>query len=88
LSLLLRSQDARVRALVVEVAGTRELAPADAAELLQRGLEDNDPRVQEAALAAIEKRAGRAFPPAVRSEEARKSIDVWRTSPSTSPAHP
>jgi hypothetical protein len=55
---LVRSKDAQVRALVVELAGHRERPAAGLLDVIERGLSDQDPRVRLAAEAALERRAG------------------------------
>jgi hypothetical protein len=57
---LARSSDARVRALVMELAGLRPVPDAEVKPLLLHGLKDKDPLVSQAALLAVSRRAGGA----------------------------
>ena len=95
LDLLVQSKDARVRALVVEVAGQRDVTDAEVGPLLRTSLDDNDPRVREMAIVAIERRAHRTFSTgasaaaaAARADEAKRVVELWRKSPSTSAPRP
>lgn len=72
---LAASKDARVRALVMEVAGLRPVADTEVAGLLGRGLEDKDPAVVEAARAAVARRTGDASLDVTR---ARAVVTSWR----------
>lgn len=58
---LASSQDARVRALVLEVAGLRPSRQASLDRLILVGLDDKDPMVRAYALSAASRRAGRDF---------------------------
>ena len=51
-------KDARVRAVVMELAGLRPVPDSDVKAVLARGLEDGDPLVRAAAIAAVERRTG------------------------------
>jgi hypothetical protein len=54
---LSKSRDARVRAVVMDLAGFRGQASA-VGSVLERGLDDKDPMVRAAARGSIERRAG------------------------------
>ena len=74
---LLDSRDARVRALVVEVAGHRIPEPA-MAEILARGLDDADPLVREAAIRAVAHAAEVELEGDERLLQARGLVQRWR----------
>jgi hypothetical protein len=80
---LAKSRDARVRALVMELAGHRSPPPSVAA-LLERGMDDKDPMVRESALAAIARHAGSD----TSEEQARELLRQWRIEASPTPATP
>ncbi|MBL93317.1 MAG: hypothetical protein CMH56_16075 [Myxococcales bacterium] len=58
---LLKSKDARIRALVLNAAVCSDVAPNQLHQIIQQGLQDADPLVQEAALKAVEKITGNRF---------------------------
>lgn len=74
---LIQSRDARVRALVMEVAGFRH-PEARMQDFLARGLEDSDPLVQEAAVRAIAIAAATPLEKPDRVEKAREVVQGWR----------
>lgn len=74
---MMRSRDPRVRALVVENAGYRHGADAEVALVLRAGLEDKEPRVREAARAAVERRTGRELSGDPGMAEARAIVGAW-----------
>lgn len=71
---LSRHKDARVRAVVIDLAGYRA-EQRDLARLLLRAFDDNDPKVREAALQAFQRRYGASAP--VEREEAREIVQRW-----------
>lgn len=75
---LSRHGDARVRAVVVDLAGYRT-EQREPALVLLRGLDDKDPKVREAALLAFQRRWGGTAP--VGPEEAREIIQGWLDAP-------
>lgn len=74
---MIKSRDPRVRALVVENAGLRGSNDADVAHVLQLGLDDKEPRVREAARAAVEHRVGRELSGPQGLETARATVRGW-----------
>lgn len=74
---LAENRDARVRALVMEVAGYR-LPDAQMQDLLGKGLEDADPLVQEAAVRAISATLATPLENRDRFEKARETVRKWR----------
>lgn len=84
---LLVSRDARVRALVVEVAGYRVDEP-EAVALLARGLDDPDPLVREATVRAVAHGAGTRLEGGDRLEQARRIVEGWRAKEAADPGHP
>jgi hypothetical protein len=71
---LVRSHDARVRALVMEAAGYAPVSDAEAGPVLARGLDDPDPLVVRAALQGVRHRAD---VPLETLEEARTAVHSW-----------
>jgi hypothetical protein len=71
---LMRSSDARVRALAAEVAGYRGNAARYAADLVDR-LDDSDPAVRRAAHAALSRLLGTDVSP---GEEGPAAQEKWR----------
>jgi hypothetical protein len=78
---LFLSRDPRVRALVMEAAGFRPGPPEPVAALVLKGLDDSDPLVVKAAVAAVEHRAG------VTLEGADDAVSRARTIAQTWSAH-
>ena len=74
---LVENRDARVRALVMEVAGYR-LPDAEMQDLLEKGLEDADPLVQEAAVRAISAASATPLEKGDRFEKAREVLRQGR----------
>ncbi len=74
---MFRSRDARVRALVVETAGLRAAPDREVAAVLLKGLDDKEPRVREAARAAVEHRAGRELSGPQGIDAARALAREW-----------
>lgn len=73
---LLKNRDPRVRALVMEVAGLNpELT--NAPDLLAQGLDDPDPLVVEAAVAAVQVRSGVPLDAATARDRARELVRSW-----------
>ena len=73
---LYKSKDARIRALVLNAAVCSEHPPSVLHEMVQIGLEDPDPMVQEASIQAVEKLTGNQFDRGQTSiEVVQKSLD-------------
>ena len=58
---LLKSKDARIRALVLNAAICSDVSPNQLHQIIQQGLNDADPLVKEAAVKAVEKITGNHF---------------------------
>lgn len=84
---LAQSRDARVRALVMEVAGAR-VSEAGTAALLTRGLDDVDPLVREAAVRAVAHATGTPLEGEDRLEAARRLVEAWRAKEAAEAAQP
>lgn len=72
-------KDARVRAVVIDLAGYRA-EQRDLARLLLRAFDDRDPKVREAALQALQRRYGASAP--IAPEDARAIARRWLAPPS------
>lgn len=75
---LSQHKDARVRAVVVDLAGYRA-NQRDLARLLLPALDDKDPKVREAALQALQRRYGASAP--LSRDEAREIAERWLSAP-------
>jgi hypothetical protein len=73
MSELVRSRDARVRSVVMELAGFRG-PPQEVSDLLARGLRDSDPMVRSAALNAVSRLSGE---PLEDPERAQAILRGW-----------